>query len=295
MFKKVIILALFSSISTRAQNEAWRGRPPKKNYEKESKSSTSSSSSTASSKVKTSTASTNANNMNKKPKSTSKSAATSTPTGIAGTGKGAVASPSKTSKGSNSTISETAYETMRKSKQSKTTRVGAGSSKSLSGSRESQTYHKETPNSQYKLMYMKGSCPTKTCSGSSVSDVGAIAGIFNTISDIDALILHPEWSLAEIRGVQAGIWPANDNIGACFNIACPTQTTINEAVSNAEGDALALAQANPTMDLARLQKALGGKGGSSKANSKTTAKPTDSKGGSVKTRPKLNSISNGEF
>lgn len=106
------------------------------------------------------------------------------------------------------------------------------------------------------------------CSGASISDVGAIKGAFLALSDVDALVLHPEWSLTEIRAVQAGIWPANDNIGSCFRIECPTSTMINEIAANNGGtlDALGLAKANPSVDMARLQRALGGQGKKTKAS-----------------------------
>ena len=54
------------------------------------------------------------------------------------------------------------------------------------------------------MLYLKGQCPTKLCSGSSVSkgQLANFKGSFMAASDLDIAVMHPDWSLAEIRAMQ---------------------------------------------------------------------------------------------
>jgi hypothetical protein len=54
---------------------------------------------------------------------------------------------------------------------------------------------------------LKGQCPTKLCSGSSVSkgQLANFKGSFMAASDLDIAVMHPDWSLAEIRAMQGNI------------------------------------------------------------------------------------------
>jgi hypothetical protein len=61
----------------------------------------------------------------------------------------------------------------------------------------------------------------------------------------------------------AGSWPANSASKSCFEMKCPTSKEISAAVKKAgKQDAIGIAKANPTMNLGRIQSALGGSLGS---------------------------------
>jgi len=82
-----------------------------------------------------------------------------------------------------------------------------------------------------------------------------VQGSFRAVSDVDVLTKNPQWSLAEIRAVQAGVWPMNHNLKVCYKMMCPTQSEIKLA-SETETDPIAVARKFSSMDLARIRKAM---------------------------------------
>lgn len=111
--------------------------------------------------------------------------------------------------------------------------------------------------SKAKVLYLTNQCPAKLCSGSSLTEAGvkAVQGSFRAVSDVDVLTKNPQWSLAEIRAVQAGVWPMNHNLKVCYEMMCPTQSEIKLATET-ETDPIAVARKFSSMDLARIRKAM---------------------------------------
>ena len=66
-----------------------------------------------------------------------------------------------------------------------------------------------TSPSKSKLLFTKGMCPQKLCSGSTVSksQLETFRGTFKAVSDLDVLASHKDWSLAEIRALQGALPP----------------------------------------------------------------------------------------
>ena len=105
-----------------------------------------------------------------------------------------------------------------------------------------------------ELMFAKGKCSWKLCSGVSISQAALdfLRGAFLQKTLDDVLIEYLDWSLTEVQAVKRGEWPMDRKAKKCASIQCPDKYTI-ESIKDLGDNALAIARFLPEVNMRRIQ------------------------------------------
>lgn len=96
-------------------------------------------------------------------------------------------------------------------------------------------------------------CPAKLCSGKTIStsEIDILRGAFRAADAVSVAMGNPDWSVAEIKAMQGGLWPEN-KMGQCYNSWCPSEEDVQIALQDNEIDTVALAKKYSHVNIGRL-------------------------------------------
>lgn len=108
-------------------------------------------------------------------------------------------------------------------------------------------------NSAAELMYAKGKCNWKLCSGAQISQaqLDFLKGAFNQKAIRDIMNEYLDWSMTEIKAAKRGEWPMNTDTRKCAMIECPDRQIIG-SIKDLGSDPAAISQMLPEVNMRRI-------------------------------------------